>query len=172
MRSTGCVTPLEYPGVKLPADVIENLLESWPVACLVTQGAGGGVPVPIVFARAKGRLWSPVDGKPKSGAPGAQLARLRNVRRDSRVALLLDRYEQDWRQLWWLRVEGTARIADAGDASFEAAGTALRAKYPQYVRTPLYRGTPTLLCITAGRLRSWCAGAEAVELARRGDARR
>jgi hypothetical protein len=45
--------------------------------------------VPIVFARAGGALWSPIDGKLKAGGG---LARVRNIERDPRVALLLDHY--------------------------------------------------------------------------------
>ena len=127
----------------------ERLLDSWPVARLATL-ANDGRPhlVPIVFARVGGALWSPIDGKPKS--PGV-LARVRNILRDPRVALLLDHYDADWEQLWWLRVDGRASLCGA-DAGAEAA---LRGKYPQYREVPLFAGEPLLLRIDPERVLTW-----------------
>lgn len=144
---------------------MEELLESWPVARLVTLGREGRpAPVPVVFARAGGALWSPVDAKPKSGRP---LARVRNLRRDPRVALLLDRYARDWSRLWWLRVDGEAEVVESSEPEAEpalaGAVRALRAKYPQYGETPLFGGAPTLLRIEPGRVTSWCASQRAAE---------
>jgi hypothetical protein len=45
---------------------ISQRLDTWPVARLATRTTDGRLhQVPLVFARARGRLWSPVDGKPK-----------------------------------------------------------------------------------------------------------
>ncbi len=137
--------------------MIDALLERWPVGRLVTLGADGRpAPVPIVFARVGAELYSPIDGKPKRG--GA-LARELNLRRDPRVALLLDHYEDDWEMLWWLRVEGRAALVPAAD--HERALAALRAKYPQYARVPLSSGEPRLLRIEIERIASWRASARA-----------
>jgi PPOX class probable F420-dependent enzyme len=136
----------------LPEAEIERLLDAWPVARLATVAPDGRPHlVPIAFTRHAGALWSPVDGKPKRG--GA-LARLANVAAEPRVALLLDHYEDDWRRLWWIRVDGRATQA-GGDAAVEAA---LRAKYPQYGETPLYAGAPALLRVDPVRVTSWSAG--------------
>jgi PPOX class probable F420-dependent enzyme len=138
--------------VALPEAEAERLLDAWPVARLATVAPDGRPHlVPIVFVRHAGALWSPVDGKPKTGGP---LARLVNVAAEPRVALLLDHYDADWRRLWWIRVDGRAALG-GGDAAVEAA---LRAKYPQYRETPLYAGAPALLRIVAERVRSWSAG--------------
>lgn len=149
--------------MELPAELVQRLLERWPVARLATVGPEGPHQVPVVFARAGGILWSPVDGKPKSGG---ELARVRHVRADPRASLLLDDYTGEWRHLWWVRVSGAARVvrpADpARDAEVAAAVSALRAKYPQYATVPLLRDPPTLLRIEPARLASWCAGPEAV----------
>jgi PPOX class probable F420-dependent enzyme len=132
---------------------IDRLLDTWPVARLATLGADGSPQlVPIVFARAGGALWSPVDGKPKR--PGTTLERVRNVARDPRVGLLLDHYDGDWRQLWWIRVDGRAALR----GTEPAAEAALRAKYPQYADTPLFAGAPVLLRIEPERVTSWSAG--------------
>lgn len=135
--------------VQIPEDAIQRLLDTWPVARLATLGAAGPHQVPLVFARAEGLLWSPVDAKPKRGG---ELARLRNVERDPRVSLLLDHYDEDWSRLWWIRVDGRARVVRG---EVVEAVAALRAKYPQYAVTGLLREPPTLLAIEPLALRSW-----------------
>jgi PPOX class probable F420-dependent enzyme len=142
--------------------VIERLLERWPVARLATLGeVGAPALVPVVFAASGGRLWLPVDGKPKRGG---ELARVANVRRDPRVALLLDRYEADWSLLWWLRIDGAAEIvAGAAAPGVADAAAALRRKYPQYAATPLFRGEePLLLAVDPRRITSWAASEAAL----------
>ena len=141
--------------MKLSQDAIQSRLTRWPVARLATVGADGRpTVVPIVFAHARGCLWSPVDGKPKSGR---ELARVRNVRERPDVSLLLDEYSDDWMRLWWIRIDATARIVREG-SDVVAALDALRAKYPQYQQTPILQDPPTLLAFAPTRFRSWCAG--------------
>src|SRR3989442_6021753 len=97
--------------MELPDDVTLAILEWWPVAALTTVAESGRPhAVPIVFARAQGALWSPIDGKPKRGG---ELARIRHIRRDPRVSLLFSHYEEDWTRLWWVRADGEAQIRRA-----------------------------------------------------------
>jgi PPOX class probable F420-dependent enzyme len=132
---------------------IDSILARWPVARLVTLGRGGKPePVPVVFASVAGALWSPLDGKPKRAG---ELARVRNLAADPRVAVLLDHYDDDWSRLWWLRVEGRAEVVAA--AAHPDAVAALRAKYPQYGRVALFAGEPRLIRIAVGRVTSWRA---------------
>jgi PPOX class probable F420-dependent enzyme len=143
--------------VELSPRAIDLRLAREPRAVLATLRADGSAAlVPIVFAREGSAIWSPVDGKPKRSAA---LARLAHVERDARVALLIDHYGADWLRLWWLRVEGAARIEREALAAGEAA---LRAKYLQYAWTPLHAGAPRLLRIEIARVTSWAASAEAV----------
>ena len=147
--------------MELPRDAVDRLLERWPVARLATLGRDGSPSlVPVVFAASGGRLWVPVDAKPKRAG---ELARVANVRRDPRVALLLDRYEADWSKLWWLRVDGAGAVVEGERAPGVAdAAAALRRKYPQYGETPLFRdAAPTLLAIEPRRITSWAASAHA-----------
>jgi len=142
--------------MELPPDAIDALLEGWPVARLATRRPDGAPHlVPIVFARAGGALYSPVDGKPKRSAA---LARLANVGQEPRVALLLDAYDDDWSRLWWLRIDGEAQVVESAEPAAEAA---LRAKYPQYATTPLFVAGPCWLRIAPRRMASWCASAAA-----------
>ena len=145
--------------MQLSDGAVEAILERWPMAVLTTIGEHGPHAVPIVFARSEGALWSPIDAKPKRGG---ELARLRNVRRDPRVALLWTHYDDDWEHLWWLRADGAAGIRGAREAHSEPALAALRRKYPQYERTELIGPGALLLRIEITALRSWCASASVV----------
>jgi PPOX class probable F420-dependent enzyme len=60
-----------------------------------------------------------------------RLARLADIARDDRVALLVDHYAADWSTLWWVRVDGRAAVAPEGPLR-ERALAALVAKYPAY----------------------------------------
>jgi PPOX class probable F420-dependent enzyme len=149
--------------MELSRDAIEHLLDTWPVARLATlRPDGSPALVPVVFARSGERLWLPVDGKPKRGG---ELARLANVRRDPRVALLLDQYESDWSGLWWLRLDGRAAPVAASEPGAESALVALAKKYPQYAHVPLLQPgvPPRLIAVTLERTTSWAASADVVD---------
>lgn len=154
--------------MKLPESVIDHLLETWPLARLASVG-GDGRPhvVPIVFAQVRGYLWSPVDGKRKQ--PG-ELARVRNVRANPAVSLLLDHYSDEWSRLWWVRIDATARVVSPPvpdrDPDAAPAVAALRQKYLQYQRVEVLRDPPTLLELRPTDICSWCAGPEAVPVVR------
>ena len=63
--------------VELSDATIESLLGRWPVARLASSAtAGRPHQVPIVFARAGDRLWSPIDGKPKKERQSARRAEI------------------------------------------------------------------------------------------------
>lgn len=91
--------------------------------------------VPCCFALTDDALVSAVDGKPKSTTA---LRRLANVEAHPEVALLVDHYDdEDWSALWWVRVDGRARVVQDGPER-ERGLDALVAKHPQYrdVRPP------------------------------------
>jgi PPOX class probable F420-dependent enzyme len=143
--------------MKLLEEAIRRRLDGWPVARLATIGPDGRPQlVPIVFARVGESLWSPIDGKPKSGR---ELARVRNIRVHPAVGLLLDEYRADWTQLWWIRIDATARVVvgDASDSLAAAPLAALRAKYRQYESVPVVGEPPTLLEFVVERIVSWSA---------------
>jgi PPOX class probable F420-dependent enzyme len=84
--------------------------------------------VPIVFAVEGDLVYSSVDPKPKTAR---ELVRLRNIRAEPRVQLLVDEYSEDWRRLWWVRADGIASVVPSGEERDRAIGL-LREKYPQY----------------------------------------
>ena len=108
------------------------------VARLATADADGRPHVvPIVFALLDERLYSAIDLKPKAhGGPSARLRRLDNIRTNPAVSVLVDDYAEDWRQLWWARADGTARVIAATEAEAVRAIAALSDRYPQYRDTP------------------------------------
>jgi PPOX class probable F420-dependent enzyme len=150
--------------VEIPGPLVDRLLEGWPVARLATSGTRGRPgALPIVFAWVRGYLWTPIDGKPKRAG---ELARVRRVTENPHVELLIDEYDADWSKLWWLRIEGDARVveppAPERDPDVAPVLAALRKKYPQYGSVPVLRDPPTLLAIRPTRMRSWCASDSAL----------
>jgi PPOX class probable F420-dependent enzyme len=92
-----------------------------------------GVPhlIPVTFAVERGTLYTAVDHKPKSSR---DLKRLANIRANPHVTLLADHYDDDWTRLWWVRVDGHARIIDGAEMSGPVA--LLAARYAQYREHP------------------------------------
>jgi len=56
-----------------------------------------------------GLFYTAVNQKPKR-MPRERLARLQNIRAVPSVALLVDEYDEDWTQLWFILVRGTAKL--------------------------------------------------------------
>ncbi len=82
--------------------------------------------VPAVYAIAGGRIGIPIDTvKPKRHL---RLGRLANLDRDGRCVLLVERYSDDWSQLWWVRVHGRAGLSADRAAWMEV----LAVRYPPY----------------------------------------
>jgi PPOX class probable F420-dependent enzyme len=106
--------------------------------------------VACCFAVEGDRVWTAVDAKPKATP---RLQRLANVRANPWASLLVDHYEEEWDALWWVRVDGSATVLEAGD-EHAAAVAALVAKYPQYEEAPP-RGA--VIAIDVERWRGWSA---------------
>jgi PPOX class probable F420-dependent enzyme len=122
-----------------------------PVAMLATAGSDG-VPhvVPVVFALHDDVVYTAVDAKRKSTR---RLRRLANIEDNPQVSLLVDHYDDDWSQLWWVRADGLAEIHYSGEAM--ASGYAwLRRKYVQYQRIAL---DGPVVTIDVKRWSSWQA---------------
>jgi PPOX class probable F420-dependent enzyme len=119
------------------------------VPCCVALVSGGGT----------WALVTPIDAKPKASSDPMRLARVRDIRRDPRVTLLVDRWDEDWARLAWLRIVGDARLllpwAPPDAVAHASAVSALRNRYPQYrdhrlEAQPIIRIAPT-------RITGWSA---------------
>ncbi|WP_254525245.1 TIGR03668 family PPOX class F420-dependent oxidoreductase [Natrinema caseinilyticum] len=168
-------------------------LERGRVAALATvDGDGRPHAVPICYALCEREdvidsakaadptdgteLVSAIDEKPKTTSA---LQRVRNVRANPHVTVLVDRYRADWSRLGWVQVRGRARIVepdtaadsavdvatresadseryDATDSALhDAAVAALETKYNQYATQDL--GDRPIISIRADRTVSWGA---------------
>ena len=130
------------------------LIDAQRVAHLATVSAAGQPSVvPVVYAFDGARFVTPLDGKPKR-APLAQLRRVRDILANPRVALVIDRYAEDWTQLAWLQVRGTAALVEEGP-DYDRGMALLAARYPQYAAVPL-DGRP-LIAVAPVEARGWRA---------------
>lgn len=92
--------------------------------------------VPVVFVWREPVLYTPLDRKPKRDDDWHALRRVRNIETNGRVAVVVDRYDEDWSRLAWVLLEGVATILEGGDER-DAAAVLLREKYAQYAALPL-----------------------------------
>ncbi len=134
---------------------IQKLLKQARVARLATLDATSRPHiVPVCFAYDGKLFYTAIDQKPKRVTP-ERLARLHNIRARPRVALLIDEYDEDWTQLWYVLIRGKARLIPKS-AHKEHAGAIrkLRAKYPQYALGMLADDAPVIR-ITPDRTTFW-----------------
>jgi PPOX class probable F420-dependent enzyme len=136
---------------RVEASEARRRLSASRAARLATVGVDGRPHVvPIVFALHDDTLYFAVDAKPKRTT---NLRRLKNIAANPAVAVLVDHYEDDWMRLWWVRVDGTARVVIDGDEA-ERAIDLLAARYAQY-RTA--RPDGPVVAIHIERLTGWAS---------------
>jgi len=124
------------------------------VGRLATAGASGAphlVPVCFVLDDA-GALWTPIDAKPKSTRA---LRRVKNLAENPRASLLVDHYEEDWRELRWVAVHGRGELIAGAAAAL--ALRALREKYPQYAEV---EAGPEAIRLVPERIVAWSPAGE------------
>ena len=119
-----------------PRITTRQFLDAQRSARLATvDGRGRPHVVPIVFVYDGHVVYTPIDRKPKTVAP-ASLRRVRNIRSNPHVQVLVDHYDDDWTSLGYVQLRGTASILEGG-AEYRTAIGLLEAKYPQYRELPL-----------------------------------
>jgi PPOX class probable F420-dependent enzyme len=139
-------------------------LEASRRAILATVGVDGRprlVPVCFVVGDEFDRLgriavYSPIDEKPKTVADPHDLARARDLLVLPAASLLVDRWDEDWTRLGWLRCFGHGELMEPEPREVEehaAAVAALRAKYPQYAEHALDKRP--IIRILVDRVVSW-----------------
>jgi len=137
------------------AGPIRKKLKQARVARLATLDTKGGPHiVPVCFVYDGNACYTAIDRKPKRVSPD-RLVRLQNIRAVSRVALLIDEYDEDWARLWYVLIRGKAKLIP-NSAHQERASTIrkFRAKYPQYARGMLSEDAP-IIRITPERTTCW-----------------
>lgn len=137
--------------VSAPAWALD-VLRTARVGRLATADAGGQpLVLPVCYAFDGEHVYSAVDAKPKRTR---DLRRLRNVRDNPRVSLVIDDYDEDWTRLYWVIVEGAADVLDGG-APFTRAIDRLLEKYPQYRAMQLDRDAGAVVRIRPVRILTW-----------------
>ena len=111
-------------------DQARGFLNSHRVARFATAEHGGQPHVvPICYAVYDNSVYFTIDEKPKQ-LRDKPLKRIRNLQINPHVALVVDRYEEDWTQLGWVMVQGEAALLDDGEEHTKAQRL-LKARYPQ-----------------------------------------
>jgi PPOX class probable F420-dependent enzyme len=135
--------------VRLTEGDARTRLAAARVARLATSGSDGRPHlVPVTFAVDGDLIYTAVDHKPKTTG---NLRRLRNIRENSRVALLADYYSEDWDALWWVRVDGRASIIEH-EAAMRHQLDVLAERYEQYEHA---RPAGPVIVIQAERWTGW-----------------
>lgn len=116
------------------------------------DGAGRPHVVPICYALVGDTVVTSIDEKHKRADPD-ELRRSRDIEENPGVALVVDHYTEDWSQLGWLQVRGTASRRSPGDEGHSTGVAALREKYDQYADHDL--NARPLIRIEPGSVRSW-----------------
>ena len=135
-----------------------RFVESMRVARLATADAKGAPHVvPVCYALIGDNLYVTIDEKPKRPDVRA-MKRLRNIVQNPDVAVVVDRYDEDWSRLAWVMLRGRAEILDDGD-EHARAHAALRERYSQY-RAMRLDPLP-VIALRIGRVNAWGAFAAA-----------
>lgn len=139
-----------------PAWALAMLREARVGRLATADATGHPLVVPVCFAFDGAALYSAVDAKPKRTR---NLRRLRNVADNPHVSLVIDDWDEDWRRLRWVIVEGRADVLTRGP-EFTQAIDRLRDKYPQYRAMNLSRDEGAIVRIAPERILQWRAASD------------
>ena len=142
-----------------PAEATRRLTASKVGSIATVRPDGSPHVVPFVFAASEAGhglviYWS-VDDKPKRSR---ELQRLVNIRAHPAVEIEVNRYDDDWTQLWWVRASGIAQEVTSVDER-ERALVALATKYAPYAAHP---PSGPVVAIRVQRVAGWASGATGV----------
>ena len=140
---------------QIPSSIRTKLKEA-RVARLATLSAESRPhAVPVCFVYDGSVFYTAVDKKPKRLAP-ERLARVRHIKVMPRVALLIDQYYEEWTQLWYVLVRGTAKlIPKSATRERSKVIRQLRKKYPQYAGGAMLPDDVPIIRITPERIAFW-----------------
>jgi PPOX class probable F420-dependent enzyme len=120
--------------------VLEEFIERARVARLATVDyASKPYLVPVVFVFDGNHFFIPIDQKRKTVKP-QKLKRIKNIQDNPNVALLIDKYNEDWTKLAFVMIQGKASIITSktqGNIQLQEAYKKLTTKYRQYQKIRL-----------------------------------
>jgi PPOX class probable F420-dependent enzyme len=131
------------------------------LATVAPDGRPRLVPVCFVLGDKTDRLgrpllYTPLDEKPKRVDDPLKLARVQDLLVLPDASILVDRWDEDWSRLAWVRAYGTGEILEPQPHEREehaAAVAALKEKYAQYREQAL--GDRPIIRIALTRAVSW-----------------
>jgi PPOX class probable F420-dependent enzyme len=139
-------------------DAFRQFIEAHRVARLATvNSAGHPSVIPVCYVYDGVAFYSAIDSKPKRVAPG-QLQRIRNIQGNPHVSLLIDDYSENWNELGYMHIRGTADIIEPDGSPASEHGravAALRLKYTQYHSMTIEQSP--LIRILPSRVHVWSA---------------
>jgi len=142
VKATGAEASLAFVPPPYAADALMEAADAGlRLVCIITDG----IPAQDMMRVKRYLRRYP---KPKRTT---DLKRLRNIAANPRVSLLVDHYDEDWTRLWWVRVDGSARVID-DRAEADRAIDLLVDRYPQYRRV---RPGGPVVAISIDRISGW-----------------
>jgi PPOX class probable F420-dependent enzyme len=93
--------------------------------------------ISVVFVYDNDYYFIPIDQKSKRSKP-ENLKRVKNIQQNPNVALLIDEYNEDWRKLYFIMIQGKASIIGGKELEqneqvlLQKAHKMLSGKYVQY----------------------------------------
>jgi len=135
-------------------DGLTTLLHRHRVGHLATADADGAPHlVPVCFAYDGQAIYTAIDHKPKRQT-GYRIKRIRNILDNPQVAFLVDHYDEDWHQLYYVLIRGPATILETGTERQQALAR-LEEKYPQYQERHLASSTGLVIKIVPTSVQRW-----------------
>lgn len=101
-------------------------------------------------------IYTPIDEKPKRTDNPHDVARVRDLLVLPELSLIVDRWDEDWTRLAWLRLYGSGELLEPQPHEREehaAAIAALRERYPQYATHDLE--SRPIIRVAVQRVVSW-----------------
>ena len=117
------------PAAPLTGPVASFIMSARVGRLATADSEGQPMVVPICYAFDGSALFSAVDAKPKQ-APPEKLKRIRNLRENPRVCIVIDEYDEDWTRLRYVIIQGRADLLTDGPV-FSHGVDLLREKYAQ-----------------------------------------
>jgi PPOX class probable F420-dependent enzyme len=140
-------------GVQI-AEVVQRFILSHTVARLATADKNRQPHViPFCYAFDGERIYFVVDEKPKKQT-GKPLKRIRNILENPQVALVIDDYYDDWTQLAYVMVRGSAQLVE-DETEYNIALALLRERYPQYRVMSLTFSANMMVRILPEKILAW-----------------
>jgi len=87
--------------------------------------------IPVVFVFHENLFFIPLDEKSKT-VNSKNLKRVKNIEKNPNVTLLIDKYQNDWKKLFFLMIHGKAKVIDGNSKLMDKIHKLLILKYPQY----------------------------------------